>query len=352
MIKKVTLKDIAEDSGLSISTVSRALTRSNKISKENIHRVFESAQRLNYPLPTHQMPLELRKNINIALVTRHYTGEFFASLFEGFDRSTKGLKVRVNLISVSHTSSTPMQVISDLKKSHFDAAVIFLPDYRESDYQAMLKELPAEFPLVSIAPIANPVLDTVTFDNYRGGYLVAQHLEHRGYKDLGIIKGPVSKSEAMLRKNGFIDYIRTSENTELIWEFDGDYSLEMGKEAFEEYKKLNVRPRAIFCSNDSTAIGFMHSALREGYNIPEDVAIVGFDDLPTCDLYTPTITSVHTPYEVLGKKAIELILDRLENSKLVKHSGYTSLVPVTLNVRESSTELDYVFNNPYKLQAE
>lgn len=345
MNKKVTLHDIAKDTGLSISTVSRALSRTGKISRENEIRVFESAHRLNYPMAMQYTPFELRNNINVALVTKHYTGEFFASLFEGFDESTRDMNVRINLVSVSHTASTPAQLINDLQKAHFDAAVIFLPDYKESDYNNILKQVPPDFPVVSIAPIANPVMDTVTFDNYRGGYLVAGHFKDQGYKNVGIIHGPVAKSEAMLRKNGFIDFVRASGSMELVWEFDGDYSLQRGKDAYEYYKQCSVKPEAIFCSNDAMTIGFIHSAIRDGVHIPGDVAVAGFDDLPTCDLYTPTITSVHTPYELLGKKTLELIVDRLQKHQNTHHTGYTSLIPVSLSVRESSTELMYALQN-------
>jgi DNA-binding LacI/PurR family transcriptional regulator len=345
MNEKVTLKDIAKDSGLSISTVSRALARSGKISKENERKVFESAQRLNYPIAVLNTPIDLRNTINIALVTRHYTGEFFASLFEGFDISAKDTKARINLISVSHSSETPAQVAAEIKKSHFDAAIIFLPDYKAADYKEMIMHIPDHYPVVSIAPIANPVMDTVTFDNYRGGHLIASHFQERGYKKLGIIEGPRIKSEAMLRKNGFLDYIRASDDLSLVWEFDGDYSLEHGQGAYNSYKESVVKPEAIFCSNDGMAIGFMQKAIRDGVSIPDDVAVAGFDDLPTCELYTPTITSVHTPYDLLGKKTLELIFDRLLQKKTPVHTGYTSLVPVSLSVRESSTKLTNVFQN-------
>ncbi|MCC5942402.1 MAG: LacI family DNA-binding transcriptional regulator [Balneolaceae bacterium] len=348
MLEKVTLKHIANDTGLSISTVSRALSQTGKISKENERKVFESAHRLNYPLATVRTPVELRKSINIALVTKHYTGEFYASLYEGFDQSTVNTKASMSLTSVSHTSSPVTQIISELKNKRFDAAVIFLPDFRAADYMELLDYMPGNFPLVSIAPIANPVMDTVTFDNYRGGYLVANHFEERGYKNLGIIQGPIKQSEAMLRKSGFLDYIHASDNLNLVWQFNGDYSFQKGKEAYDDFRKAKIKPDAIFCSNDGMTLGFMHSAIRDGVHIPGDVAVAGFDDLPTCELYTPTITSVHTPYDMLGKKTIELIFNRLKQSTAIQHSGYTSLVPVSLSVRESSTELSNVFQNYYQ----
>jgi DNA-binding LacI/PurR family transcriptional regulator len=346
-MEKVTLKDIAEDTGLSISTVSRALSRTGKISKENEKKVFESAHRLHYPLTNIHTPVELRKSINIALVTRHFTGEFFASLFEGFDLSTRNTKARMSLISVSHNSSPVDQIISELDRKFYDAAVIFLPEFKAADYIQLINIASGDFPLVSIAPIANPVMDTVTFDNYRGGYLAASHFEERGFRRVGIIQGPVKQSEAMLRKSGFIDYVQASDKMELTWQFSGDYSFQRGKDAYEEFQALPLKPEAVFCSNDGMTLGFMHSAIRDGVHIPDDVAVVGYDDLPTCELYTPTITSVHTPYELLGKKTLELIFNRLEERTENLHTGYTSLVPVSLSIRESSTELANVFSKYY-----
>ncbi len=344
---KVTLKDISEDTGLSISTVSRALSRTGKISKENERKIFESAHRLNYPLMNIHTPVELRKNINIAMITRHFTGEFFASLFEGFDLSTRDTKARMSLISISHSSTPVNQIISELDRKFYDAAVIFLPEFKAADYLQLIDIVSDDFPLVSIAPIANPVMDTVTFDNYRGGFLAASHFEDRGFSKLGIIQGPVKQSEAMLRKSGFIDFINASDNMELTWQFSGDYSFQRGKDAYKEFQSLADKPEAIFCSNDGQTLGFMHSAIRDGIHIPEDVAVIGYDDLPTCELYTPTITSVHTPYQLLGKKTLELIFNRLEKRTENLHTGYTSLVPVSLSIRESSTEFANVYNKYY-----
>lgn len=348
MRKKVTLKDIAEDSGLSISTVSRALARTGKISTENEKKIFESAQRLNYPLSTVNTPLELRKSVNIALVTHLYTGEFFSSLFDGFDQATLGTNADIRLLSVANSSLSPVEVISGLKKSHFDAAVVFLPEFKEDNYRELINHIPENFPLVSAAPIVSPVLDTVTFDHYRGGFIVANHFDSQGYKNVGIIQGPITKSEALLRKNGFLDYISESGSLSFVWEYKGDYSLDAGIKAYESYKQAVVKPEAIFCSNDDVAIGFMYSAVRDGVIIPNDVAVAGFDDLPKCEYYTPTITSVNTPYDLLGKKVIELILDRLKENTKSLHSGYTSLVPVSLSVRESSTSLSSAVQHFYK----
>lgn len=345
MGKKVTLKDIAKDSGLSVSTVSRALARSGKISSENEKKVFESAHRLNYPLTVTDTPWELRKNINIALVTFLYTGEFFSSLFHGFDIAARDTNAQIRLLSVSNAKQNAIEIIANLEKSNFDAAVVFLPDYKEKDYHNLLEAVPDSFPLFSAAPIVNPVIDTVTFDHYRGGFIVANHFKERGFRNVGIIQGPASKSEALLRKNGFMDFTAESDQLGCVWEYKADYSLESGIQAYRAYRAASEKPEAIFCSNDDVAIGFMHSAVRDGLRIPDDVAIAGFDDLPKCQYYTPTITSVNTPYDLLGKKVIELVQERIKGESSALHTGYTSLVPVSLSVRESTTEMTELLRN-------
>lgn len=333
---KVTLKDIAVDTDLSISTVSRALARIGKISDKNEKRIFDSAQRLGYPIKHFNTPLELRKNIFIALITSFQTGEFYSSLFDGFNVATKDTNANIALINVSDEPFSEVDLVHQLQQAKFDAAVVFLPHFNQTDYTQLIEKTDPNFPIISVAHITSPVMDTITFDNYGGGYSVGNHFLNKGYKKLGIINGPSNKSEAMLRKNGFLDFIDSREELSLVWQYDGDYDPKAGNDAYIHYKNAKIKPEAIFCSNDSMAVGLMHAALRDGKKIPNDFAVVGYDDLPICQYHTPTITSIHTPYEVLGKKSIEYLLNRLKHTNKVEHGGFTSLIPVSLKVREST----------------
>lgn len=337
---KITLKDIADDTGFSISTVSRALSRSGKISAKNEKKIFESAQRLNYPIKNFDTPLELRRNIFIALVLKFHTGEFYSSFYHGIDMATKGTNTNLAMVNASNTATDEITLIKELQNANFDAAIIFLPDFSQDDYERLISETNPNFPVISVAPIASPVMDTITFDTYRGGHLVADHFHSQGFRKLGIINGPLNKSEAMLRKNGYADFISNNKDTELIWQFDGDYENSSGLEAYESYKQATVKPEAIFCSNDSMAVGFIQNALRDGVRIPGDLAIAGYDNLPICEYHSPTITSVVTPYDMLGSKAIKYLLDRLKSDSKNEHEGYISMVPVSLKVRESSLNVD------------
>lgn len=332
---KVTMKDIADDTGLSVSTVSRALAQKGKISPKNEKIIFESAHRLNYPLNNIDTPINLRDNIYVALIINSHPGEFYASLYDGFDLASKDTNFNFGLFNIAHKNKSAVDFITSIRQNHFDAAVIFLPSLSENDYKELIAKLGDNFPMVSAAPLPTPVMDTVSFDNYRGGYLVAKHFQEKGYRNIGIIQGPVSKVEAQLRKNGLMDYCERN-NLNVIWNFQANYDPAGGQSAFEHFKSSTEKPEAIFASNDALAVGFMQHAIRDGLSIPEDVAIAGYDDLPICTYHYPTITSVHTDFESLGKNSIEMLNERLENESSTPHTGYTKLVPVSLNIREST----------------
>lgn len=334
MRTKVTLQDISIDTGLSIATVSRALRGDSKISSDNEKAIIESAQRLGYPIMQRKTPLNLRTEIFVAFLSEFHEGEFYASLFHGFNNVESARNVHVCAFNTIGLNKPVKEFILELARNQFDAAVLFLPNLTQSDYKAIIKAVPPEFPLISTAPITNPIMDTISFDSYGGGHLVAEHFDERNYKTLGIIKGSYSAVEAKFRTNGFTDHIDSRQDMELIWSFQGDYSAESGRRAFEAYWKLDEKPRAIFASNDAMAMGFIESARAKNLRIPEDVAVAGFDNLPITRYHHPTLTSVDTDYQKLAENSVKQVLMRLENPST--HHGYMNLIPVKLNVRQSS----------------
>lgn len=193
--------------------------------------------------------------------------------------------------------------------------------------------------MVSNGVLENQIVDTVSFDNYGAGFLVAGHFEKRKYNTCGIINGPHENLESRLRSHGFKDAILRSETMELVWEFAGDFTFDAGITAFEEFLTLENKPRAIFACNDTMCHAFVKEAQIHDYTFPNDIAIAGFDDLPICTRHRPVISSVHTSYEQLGQTSInhlKIIRENNRDTKPVNNHGLFSLVPVSLKVRESS----------------
>ncbi len=332
-----TLKDIADRTGLSISTVSRVLRGKAKRNSDNVEAILEAAQHLNYPL-YHDDVLDAvkhTKKLFVALVAFTHVGEFYSSLYHGFSRAAKDTNVEVGLFSANPNVDDLIDVLHQLASKSYDAAVLFMPMLSEQDYHNLLAHAPRQMILISAATVFNPVLDTVSFDSYRGGHLVGKHFHDRGYKQVGVVIGNTNRNESLLRKSGFADYIEHHSDMDLIWQYEGDYSIASGKQAFGAFKQLKKKPRAVFLINDNMCLGFMEEARRNGLGIPKDMALVGYDDLPICEYHFPSISSVHTDYEQLARRAINMIKEKL-NDTAPPHQGLVSMVPVSLSVKESS----------------
>ncbi|SHF42848.1 transcriptional regulator, LacI family [Fodinibius roseus] len=332
---KVTLKDIAKDSGFSESTVSRVLNGSPKISARTRDIVMESARRLGYLSPGQQNSDSSGKFLNVALIASDFKeGEFYVSFFDGLNQASKRNNIRLSLIGLVDPEEELHKLLKEISLHYYDAAILYIPEYTRSEYEELSNNIPSGLPIISNALIENPVFPTVTFDGYSGGYLAARHLEDQSYSDLGLIQGPFERAEARYRSNGFKDYIHQHNHLDLRWVHEGDFTFESGARAYEEYKKLNQKPRAIFAGNDDMANGFMESAKQEGIQFPDNVAIIGYDDLPVCRHNQPTISSIKTDYEALGMTTMKLLRELVENP--AQNNNMLSFVSVSLRHRQSS----------------
>jgi DNA-binding LacI/PurR family transcriptional regulator len=330
---KVTLKDIADDTGYSISTVSRVLNGldANPQTKKEI---LNSARKLNYPVQNIVADAQPDKLLNVLLICGIEIGEFYASFFDGLNIAASREKVRLFVSSLKDDIPKVSEIRDKISDEAFDGLIINLPRIGREHYRKLKEALPKNFPVVSNEILNTPIFSTVGFDNYGGGYQVARHFKESNYNSCGIIYGPADKNVSRQRAHGFKDYINYNKEMKLVWEFEGDFSFESGLKAFKNFENSGSKPRAIFACNDNMNHGFMQEAMVKGYDFPDEIAIVGFDDLPICKRHRPTMSSIHTNYEELGVVSIQRLKELMANPKEPK--TLLSLVPVELNVRTSS----------------
>ena len=326
---RITLKHIADDTGLSIATVSRALSRQKRNHSTSEEKIYASARKLGYPLFTNA---DENQQLSIALVMKLFEGEFYASLINGFHEASGSTGSEIVFSYVAKQLDNPVDYIINLSKK-YSGICLFLPSMTNNDYLKIKEEL-GQYPIISLLPSRNPKIDTVCFDSYRGGYMVAKHFQEQGYKKFGYISGPSKRADALFRKNGFLNHIHEIDDLELVWSFEGDFSSSSGKAAFAEYKNTGLKDVAVFGGNDYSCFGFMKAAIESGYKIPDDFIIAGYDNLSFCETFTPELTSIATDFHELGKKSIRTIENMVaENSDSF---GTISMIPVKIKIRTSS----------------
>ena len=325
----MTLKHISDDTGLSIATVSRTLNRKRRRYSANEEKIYASARKLGYPFFTNAGE---NGKVSIALVMKLYEGEFYSSLINGFYEASGNTDSEIVFSYVEKQNDNPVDDIISLSKK-YSGICLFLPSMTDNHY-LKIKEKVGRYPIISLLPSKNPKIDTVCFDSYRGGYMMAKHFEERGYKKFGYISGPTRRADALFRKNGFLNHVHESNGLELVWSYEGDFSTNAGISAFAEFKKTGLKDTAIFGGNDYSCFGFMKAALESDYKIPDDFIIGGYDNLSFCENFTPELTSVVTDFHELGKKAIRTIENLVTDN--MDTVGQISMIPVRIKIRNSS----------------
>jgi DNA-binding LacI/PurR family transcriptional regulator len=331
---KVTLQDLSNETGYSLSTVSRVLNGSDKYSEDTRKTIIDAARRLQYNLNRVRQTDFPKSHHNIALITDFHEGEFYSSYFYGYVRATANSNIRISLISLNDPREMIKDYIGLFSDQYYDGAIIFIPALVREDYEVIAKDIPEGFPVVSNALIESPILNTITFDGYSAGHMAAEHFYKLGHKKVGIVKGPLTKAESRFRYNGFVDYVNQSPDMNLVFETPGNFNYDAGVAAFHSYMESYDRPTAIFISNDLMSQGFNETAKDHNISIPQDVALLGYDDLPMCMHSRPQLSSIKTNFETLAKASLESIFDAKSNSK--RSHGLLSLIPVSLIARQST----------------
>ena len=333
---RATLKQVSDDTGLSIATVSRALRRKKRKYSINEEKIYAAARKLGYPFIGES---DASEKTTIALITEIRQGEFYSSLFHGLHKATRDSKSDIVFINIDarvddnyNWQDDPVDFIIKLSKK-YSGLCLFLPGLEKESYTA-IKEGVGTYPIVSLISGKNLKVNTVSFDSYSGGYMIAKHFEEVGYTNVGVITGPRNAMDSSFRKNGFIDHINERESLDLVWRFEGDFSSQSGSEAFLDFKNKGLSKIAIFGCNDHSCFGFMKAATEHGYRIPEDFIIAGFDNLSFCESITPELTSISTNFANLGKQAIRTIENMVSEKEEI--IGQVSMIPVNIIIRNST----------------
>ncbi len=324
------LKEISTITGYSLSTVSRVLA--NKISgdSQSAKEILSAAREIGYSKYRDASPSSNRI-LDIALITQHFSEEFYAYLYASFDRICAKEGHSLTIHSLRYNKSIKEQLLY-LSQNH-DGFILFLPTLDSFGYR-IIKDALTKYPIISIAPVLEPIFDTFTFDSYQGGVLAANQFIDSGCEEFGVIHGPLEKWEAELRKNGFKDTIER-ENKKISWDYRGDYSFESGEKAFHDIYDKKISQIGIFASNDQMAVGFIHAALEKRVKIPGDYFIIGYDNILFSKIFFPKLTTINTDVDKLSSEALDYLIQMIKGQIKIGNSAKKTLIPVDLVVRDT-----------------
>jgi LacI family transcriptional regulator len=329
------IKEVALKAGVSIATVSRVINGTGPVAAETRRRILEAIEGLRYVPHGAARSLITNQTDTIGVLLPDLYGEFFSEVIRGIDAAARRRGYHV-LISGFHSDRAEIEAVLRALRGRVDGLIVLSPDV---DAQGLRRNLPETLPVVLLntqidGRVDGAAFDAINLDNHGGAFAMVRHLADLGHQRIALIRGPEENADARERLRGYRDALRSlgiapSDGLEL----GGDFSEESGQRAGRRLQTLRPRPTAVFAANDSMAIGCLFALREAGVEVPGEVALAGFDDIPIARYLTPSLSSVHVPIAELGTRAMERLLHAVKSKN--GHERRQETVATTLVVRES-----------------
>lgn len=339
----VSLKDVAKKVGVSVSTVSRAMNDSPLISFETRVKVKEAIQELNYQpnLSARNLRCSDTKIIMCMLVSlSNFFMTEFSDCFLGMRNSAVKHGYKVILCPVELNKNIEEEYLSLVKNRLVDG-VIFVNSMLDNDE---LREIGQRYPSVQCSEYKEETgIPSVSIDNIVAAKEAVEYLIGLGHTRIGMISSVYGISSIQHRESGYREALEQAGiefDPELLKKGINDY--DSGIEVTKQFLSLKKKPTAIFCISDAIARGCVEEIIRSGLRVPEDVAVIGFDNSIMSKLYWPKITTISQPVYELGSKSVELLISLLKGEKLKRNK---IILKHELIVRESTDKNSVLRSN-------
>jgi len=337
MKQRITLKIIAKEFGVSISTVSKALKGSHEISEEMREKIQAYANFYNYKPNNLALQLRNQKTSVIGIIIPEIVHHFFSTVIDGIEQyaNEKGYNVMVCVSNESYEKE--VLNISLLANGSVDGLIVSVARETQkikkyNHFEALTKD---EFPLVLFDRIIEEIeCDKVIIDDIGGGYKAVNHLLEIGYKKIALLTTEDFITVGALRKEGYI-YALKSKGFEVDEKLI--YKLDDSQDIYEQIEKvINVPnpPDAILAVNEIYAANALIIAKKRGLSVPEDIAIIGFTSGLISAFTSPPLTCVEQHGVLMGQQAAELLINRIENT--APKEFQKAVISPDLKIREST----------------
>ena len=329
MSNGVTIRDIAKLSGVSYSTVSRALSGVDKVKGSTYVRVLEAAEHLGYVVNRQARSLAGGSHQVVGLLVHGLESDYFGQILKGVDEALAQAGFEMMLFTTHRHRDKEIGHATKMMQGLTDGLLIVSPESHQ-EYIRNLQEKAVPFVLVDVSAADEGV--TVSATNAKGAYDATRYLLELGHKRIGFVTGILNLPVAVHRFDGYRQALAefgVPFDSSLVRE--GNFMQDRAYEAAVELLSGEARPSAIFASNDDSALGVLAAAEALGISVPSELSVVGFDDLPASKYVTPRLTTVRQPIREMGNVAAKLLLGHIRSGQ----PAVSVQLPTELIIRSS-----------------
>jgi len=310
-VKGATLMDVAKAAQVSIASASRAINGLDNVTAEVRARVLEAATRLHYVPHWGARSLAMNRTNTIGLLLPDIYGEFFSEIIRGVDAAARARGLHL-LVSGSHGDVKDAVAAVRAMGGRVDGLLLMSPFVDSEDLSAVL---PLNLPLVTIASrIGAAHHNAIIVDNHEGGVLATRHLIDNGCRRIAHITGPLENFEALERRRGYADAMKAGLPEAELRVHNGDFNEDSGYAGVQAFLAAGYAPDGIFAANDMMAVGALLALKDAGRRVPEDVIVIGFDDIPIARFTSPPLSTIRVGVREMGRQALDMLVAAIDGT--------------------------------------
>ncbi len=328
-----TVKEVCKLAGVSTATVSRTLKNPERVSEKTRERVFKAMQESGYRPNMLASSVKTGKSNALVVLVPNLTNPFFLKIIQGIEQAAQEKGYSVLLGDTQGEPERENEIASMVLSNRADGLIHLDHSFPFSKSDAHLAD---RVPVVSVCERikGDKEFPVIELDNYAATRSLAKHLVNYGHRKFGIIAG---QEESRIHHDRLAGIKGVFADEEIPFDDNmivgGAYSIEVGQEGARELMAKPERPTAIFCFNDDIAIGAIFELKKLGLRVPEDVSVVGFDNIKVTAFMDPPLTTIDQPAHEMGRKAVEVVLQIINNVPLRRNR---EIFPFNILERESS----------------
>jgi DNA-binding LacI/PurR family transcriptional regulator len=324
--RKVTIHDIAREAGVSVATVSRTFSHPDRVREQTREKILAVCGKHHFVADAMARSLARRRSGFLAVIIPSLYNSIYAASTQAIQNAAEAAGYTV-LIGVSEFSKArEAQLIRQFVERRVEGLILTGAD-RDPDAQKLILRNQVPSVITWLIP-PRAILPWVSFDNFAAAAAVVDHLSALGHRRIALVCGRTDVNDrALARRRGFENRMRElglPVSDADIRECEFDFT--EGRKAVRGFLDRDAPPTAIFCANDIVAVGALYECQRLGKRVPEDISIIGFDDLPLTQYVFPQLTSVRVPATEMGAQAVELLMGLIAEERVRSRTLSTEIV--------------------------
>ncbi|TDQ37171.1 LacI family DNA-binding transcriptional regulator [Aureibacillus halotolerans] len=331
------IKDVARRAGVSVTSVSRVLNGEKYVSKALLEKVNRSIEELNYS-PSHiARSLKMQKTNTIGIIVPDLTNQYFSTIISHIEETATTMGYNLLIGNIAESMEKELKYLRIFQNMRVDGIIVM---HQKFDEQILEFFANASMPILflSVKGPSSKYL-SVMIDDYRAAFDATEYLIRSGHRKVAFLSGDLEDiTSGLNRYRGFIDAMKKHrlELDERFVKF-GNYKLASGRALMEEIVQLEEHPTVVFAASDDMAVGALNCVLDHGFQVPDDISIVGYDGSQITEVVRPSITSMEQPSGELGRQAVDYMHQLIVNPDFTFDEDI--ILPHQLVLRGSSREL-------------